>query len=648
MDIKELVSQEAAWLANQEARTVNKMMRVYQDSFLELEGKLKALEGKNTYSARHMRLVHAQLGAVMETMREKHGDLLGAQVRRVFNQQIPRDKKAWQKLEQAFGDPKTASQYADFKPIIPQQTIKALVNTQNIAISGFNQLQQKQIRSIIAQSVSQGEGVKQTMRRLGQFKGQAKNKNHLHLIVRMETARASNQGKVELIKQMQLEFPKKEFWLMVKDLVDKTNKTRNHWLSWALSGTVRNVTKKEYYEVHTAALNAAKAEYKTITGRKASNSGILMKHFELGLRTKSIPAHFGDRGVEVGWSPDWSGKAFGEAKHPQGEPKMPSENSSRSGRDVQDESQTPPLQAQPTGHLRQLSGPEVRAQIKDKGLETLALQKAFEKEEKARDKQLFRIEEKNRQKKKILTLEKQRYNRLHDENRIAGERHLATLYAKGEKFRNAILLPDAPRLNIQYGPGVLEPLREKTEITAKGFGQMLGGRLPLKPIKIIRKTGRPQFQAGQRDGEENENNPDLFYLNEKNPTYLIVHELTHFFELWDKKALQESLKFLDNRVRGEDFVQLSKIYPREIFGKDEWTRKDHFNDAYSGKSYYVTRKGEVERSLPKFPGEPPIGSEILATGFEQMYLNPALFSVRDPKFFDFIWEIMRGKDSVSG
>lgn len=108
---------------------------------------------------------------------------------------------------------------------------------------------------------------------------------------------------------------------MVKDRVDRSKDTRNHWLSWALSGTVRNVTKGEYYEVYTAALNATKADYTAITHRKASLNGVLMKSFARGLRTKSIPAHFWDRAVEVPWSPDWKGSAFGEAKHPQGSTK---------------------------------------------------------------------------------------------------------------------------------------------------------------------------------------------------------------------------------------------------------------------------------------------------------------------------------------
>lgn len=324
MDVGALVSEEVSWLAQQEAGTLDKMLRVYQRSYTEVEDHLKQLRGKRgpdgkvSYTERQLAATHAQLGAIFEGMREHHSHLLGAQVRRVFREQIPRDKQAWQKLEQAFGDPGMAQQFANFTPIIPQRTIKALVNAQDFAIKGFNTKRQKEIRASIAQGMSQGEGVKDLLRRVRPFKNSAKNKNHLHLIVRMESARASNAAKVELIEQQQKEFPGREFWLMVKDRVDKSKDTRNHWLSWALSGTVRNVTKKEFYEVWTAALNAAKALYKSITGRKASDNGVLMKEFAQGRRTRSIPAHFWDRAVEVPWSPDWRGSAFGEAKHPQG------------------------------------------------------------------------------------------------------------------------------------------------------------------------------------------------------------------------------------------------------------------------------------------------------------------------------------------
>lgn len=141
-------------------------------------------------------------------------------------------------------------------------------------------------------------------------------KSRLHLISRMENARAGNEAKSETLRQVSKEF-KVNLWQMFKDHVERSTKTRNHWISWALSGTVRNVTKGEYFEIHNAQLSATKAEYRTITGRDAKDSGILLSKFSKGLRTKGGVAHFWERGVIVPWRPKW-GNQFGQVKHPQG------------------------------------------------------------------------------------------------------------------------------------------------------------------------------------------------------------------------------------------------------------------------------------------------------------------------------------------
>ena len=317
MDISKLVGQEVAWLAQQEAGALQGLLGVYQNTFLEIEAKLKA-NPKDTYSTRHLKAVHSQIGAVFEEMRTKHSNLLGNKVKYVFRYQIPRDRDAWAKLEKTFGDPKMAKQFADFKAVIPARSMKHLVTVQDIAIKGFSDELAAKTRAAVAQSMALGEGTAQTIRRLKAIECIPQHQNRLHLIARMEVARASNLAKIEHVEQLQKEFPDREYWLMVKDHVVKEKKTRNHWFSWAISGTVRNVTKGESFEIHTAQMNDAKVSYKAITGKKASDNGLLWQSFALGRRGKAVPAHFWDRAVLVPWDPAWNGATFGDAKHPQG------------------------------------------------------------------------------------------------------------------------------------------------------------------------------------------------------------------------------------------------------------------------------------------------------------------------------------------
>jgi hypothetical protein len=319
MDIARLVRDEVRWLARQEAPVADKLVATYQQSFLEIEQKLKSIKNPSGYTANQLRATQAQLGAIIETMHTQHSQLLGAHVKAIYKQQLPREGQAWATLEQTFGDPKLAKQFANITPAINQRAVRSLVTTQNISIKGFTADLQREVRSVLAIAHTRGETTDQMVARLKRIQGLPSCSPHrLRLIARMETARASNKAKIDHIKELQREFPHKEYWLMVKDAVDRSKTTRNHWLSWAISGTVRNVTKGEWFEVDTETLNATKAEYKRITGKKASDKGVLWKPGGVGRRGKTIPAHFWDRGVLVPWDPAWQGVAFGAFKHPQG------------------------------------------------------------------------------------------------------------------------------------------------------------------------------------------------------------------------------------------------------------------------------------------------------------------------------------------
>lgn len=316
MDIERFVEEEAAWLAKQEAGVRKELLSLYAETSAEMNQALRA-NARDSYSRRHIRATQAQLDVLIQEMGDRQVDVLGKSVQLTFERQLFREKDAWQQLEQAFGSPRAAEQFAGIKPIVPQRAVKALLTASTVSIKGFTDDMERDTRRVVGRSMLAGEGMAKTVKRLRQVKDIPKQPARLHLIGRMETARASNAGKQEFVDQVNEEFPELELWLMIKGRVDKTAETRNHWLTWAINGTVRNVTAGEYFEVHHTQMAEARAEYTATTRKKAYFHGIIWKRFELGLRSQSLPSHFNDRDVLVAWRPSW-GEMAGPVKHPQG------------------------------------------------------------------------------------------------------------------------------------------------------------------------------------------------------------------------------------------------------------------------------------------------------------------------------------------
>lgn len=659
MDIEKLVAGEAAWLAQQEAGVLQEMLGLYKETAAELEQKLKGME-RDSYTRRHTRAIGAQLDVLIQEMGDRQAAVLGKSVQLTFKEQLFREQDAWQGLEQAFGSPEVAKQFAGITPIVPQRAVKALLKATDVSIKGFTDDLSRDVRRTAAKSMLAGEGMKDTIKRVRKVTGSGVAPARLQLISRMETARASNSAKQEYIEQVNKELPELELWQMVKGRVDHSPKTRNHWVTWALSGTVRNVTKGEFFEIHLAAIALVKAQYSQTTGRKATDAGVLMKRFEKGLRCLTIPAHFGDRDTIVGWRPTW-GEMAGPVKHPQGPIKM--------GFDEEDEDEglTPPPKPEPepdaqpdsrpsspkrtgggnpndyaqhlppTAEFRDKPIKEIRALLKADGNLAKAEVKADKEAGKLR-REMIRDMAAKRKKEGLNPLEKQFFNKLIDEETNAIDVHYRSIHTMGQEARAAISLPIAEsRVAFDFAQDVPQEMRDKAESVGLAFTQMLGERLRPGTIKFKMTQDRPRFVK-----------PDTIEVPEfVHPRY-IAHELAHYFETYDRHALQASLKFLDNRCKGKEYLPLNEIDPLNEYDENEYARKGRFTDPYSAKAYFSTRRKEAERSKPRkdFPDEPPTGSEILATGFEQMYQNPALFSVQDPNFFEFIWGIMHGKNTI--
>jgi hypothetical protein len=109
-------------------------------------------------------------------------------------------------------------------------------------------------------------------------------------------------------------------------------------------------------------------------------------------------------------------------------------------------------------------------------------------------------------------------------------------------------------------------------------------------------------------------------LNPSADARVAIHELGHALEHSDGYVAGRARDFLNERTRGEEPEWLGDNY-RET----EVTKRDKFLDPYMGKIY------------------PSGNTEIISMGLEQFWADPLKFAQADPEYFDFIYDLLRGR-----
>jgi hypothetical protein len=86
---------------------------------------------------------------------------------------------------------------------------------------------------------------------------------------------------------------------------------------------------------------------------------------------------------------------------------------------------------------------------------------------------------------------------------------------------------------------------------------------------------------------------------------------------------EKSISFLNSRTEGERVRQLVG------FSKGETGKRDKFIDNYMGRIY--RDRGEI------------YSTEIVSMGAQYFYEDPYKLATRDPGYFDFIYNLVRGQ-----
>ncbi len=105
---------------------------------------------------------------------------------------------------------------------------------------------------------------------------------------------------------------------------------------------------------------------------------------------------------------------------------------------------------------------------------------------------------------------------------------------------------------------------------------------------------------------------------------VIIHEMAHVLEVRGG-LLDKVLAFYDRRTAGDKLKKMSDITGNKAYRANEVARRDKFLSAYMGKDYGRSN------------------TEIVSMGLEYMYAEPARLAKEDPDYFDFIYELVRGR-----
>jgi hypothetical protein len=115
------------------------------------------------------------------------------------------------------------------------------------------------------------------------------------------------------------------------------------------------------------------------------------------------------------------------------------------------------------------------------------------------------------------------------------------------------------------------------------------------------------------------------YISTKGrPVEVVLHEMGHWIERRNIDILEKTVEFLDRRTAGNPLTQLAG------HASGEMARDGGFISPYMGKDY------------PSSTGETK-ATEILSMGLEYFYSDPVKLATQDPEYFDFIFDLLRGR-----
>jgi len=107
-------------------------------------------------------------------------------------------------------------------------------------------------------------------------------------------------------------------------------------------------------------------------------------------------------------------------------------------------------------------------------------------------------------------------------------------------------------------------------------------------------------------------------------TSSVIHEVGHFLEDNNPVIHSKAVEFLERRTAGSTVVSLNQLTGRTSFTTGEVAKNGNFIDPYMGK-------------------QTGWATEIVSMGLEYLYKDPIALAIKDPDYFDFMWNLLRGQ-----
>jgi len=186
-------------------------------------------------------------------------------------------------------------------------------------------------------------------------------------------------------------------------------------------------------------------------------------------------------------------------------------------------------------------------------------------------------------------------------------------------YRSLLYVSDPSSVGVSFARGVSKALKDTATNGVNEFNRLISrsvinsGTIPVKKTAKGRAFFDPAIQ-----------NVVLSAADEGSKTRTFLHEAGHWLESVNEEVRKKVHAFYEKRTEGFPLEHMGGNYPR-----NEKTRVDHFIHKYMGKDY--SYRGER------------IATEILSMGLEMFYTDPQRLAADDPEYFDFIFDLLRGK-----
>jgi len=192
-----------------------------------------------------------------------------------------------------------------------------------------------------------------------------------------------------------------------------------------------------------------------------------------------------------------------------------------------------------------------------------------------------------------------------------------------------VAVPKDQQANVQLDFGKLRKGKQEAQEAVDAFNQLVGtGTVNNETARVVRVSKRRAHYVPQSFTWRPED-AGAVGLSTSSGKITMLHELGHWLEDRDPAIHQKALAFLDRRTVGETAQWLGDLTKFKGYKKHEIAKPDKFSMPYMGKVYDSETLGRY-------------ATEIVSMGIQEMF-DPVSFAKADPDYFDFMYDLLRGR-----